>query len=124
MRPKGSTESFPIRVHATPTAGTVAQQAATVAQQIRPLVIQPITIAALNAGSSQTVNVAPYLQSPLSLAAVLRLAPVTVRSGNGVTGSGSGCSVTVNAAKDARGAATLVFEASDGPGRRRTARSG
>ena len=114
---KGSTESFPIRVHATPTAGTDAQQPQ-VAQQIPPLVIQPITIAALNAGSSQTVNVAPYLQSPLSSPQCAVSSVVTVRSGTGVTGSGSGCSVTVNAAKDARGAATLVFEASDGPGRR------
>ena len=80
--------------------------------------IQPITIAALNAGSSQTVNVAPYLQSPLSSPQCAVSSVVTVRSGTGVTGSGSGCSVTVNAAKDARGAATLVFEASDGPGRR------
>ena len=62
---KGSAESFPIRVHATPTAGAEAQEAQ-VAQQVPPLVIQPITIAALNAGASQTVNVAPYLQSPLT----------------------------------------------------------
>ena len=62
---KGSAESFPIRVHATPTAGAEAQEAQ-VAQQVPPLVIQPITIAALKAGASQTVNVAPYLQSPLT----------------------------------------------------------
>ena len=35
----------------------------------------------------------------------------------GVSGSGSGCSITVNAAQDARGSATLVFEVSDGPDR-------
>ena len=114
---KGSNESFPIRVHATPTAGAAAA-APEVVQQVPPLVIQPITIAALNAGSSQTVNIAPYLQSPLSSPQCAVSSVVTVRSGTGVTGSGSGCSVTVNAAKDARGAATLVFEASDGPGRR------
>ncbi|MEP6649273.1 MAG: fibronectin type III domain-containing protein [Lapillicoccus sp.] len=113
---KGSTESFPIRVHATPTAGAEAQTAQ-VAQQVPPLVIQPITIAALNAGSSQTVNVAPYLQSPLSAPQCSVSSFVTVRSGTGISGSGSGCSVTVNASKDARGAATLVYEASDGPGR-------
>ena len=114
---KGSAESFPIRVHATPTAGAEAQEAQ-VAQQVPPLVIQPITIAALNAGASQTVNVAPYLQSPLTSPQCAVSSVVTVRSGTGVTGSGSGCSVTVTAGKDARGAATLVFEASDGPGRR------
>ena len=113
---KGSAESFPIRVHATPTAGAEAQEAQ-VAQQVPPLVIQPITIAALNAGASQTVNVAPYLQSPLTSPQCAVSSVVTVRSGTGVTGSGSGCSVTVTAGKDARGAATLVFEASDGPGR-------
>ena len=115
---KGSAESFPIRVHATPTAGAEAAAAPEVVQQVPPLVIQPITIAALNAGASQTVNIAPYLQSPLSSPQCAVSSVVTVRSGTGVTGSGSGCSVTVNAAKDARGAATLVFEASDGPGRR------
>jgi hypothetical protein len=114
---KGSNESFPIRVHATPTAGPAAA-APEVVQQVPPLVIQPITIAALNAGASQTVNIAPYLQSPLSSPQCSVSSGVTVRSGTGVTGSGSGCSVTVTAAKDARGAATLVYEASDGPGRR------
>ena len=111
---KDSPESFPIRVHATPTAGAEAQQ---LAQQVPPLVIQPITIAALNAGASQTVNVAPYLQSPLGSPQCSVASVVTLRSGAGVTGSGSGCSVTVTAARDARGAATLVYEASDGPGR-------
>ena len=114
---KGSTESFPIRVHATPTAGAKSQEVQ-VAQQVPPLVIQPITIAALNAGASQTVNIGPYLQSPLTSPQCSVSAPVTVRSGTGVTGSGSGCSVTVTASKDARGAAALVYEASDGPGRR------
>ena len=118
----GSTESFPIRVHATPTEGPKATPPPgapppPLAQQVPPLVVSPITVAALNAGSSETVNVAPYLQSPLTSPACSLNPTVTLRSGAGVTGSASGCSLTVTAAKDARGTATLVFEASDGPGR-------
>ncbi len=118
----GSKESFPIRVHATPTEGPKptpppGAPPPPLAQQVPPLVVSPITVAALNAGASETVNVAPYLQSPLASPACSLRPTVMLRSGTGVTGTASGCSITVTAAKDARGTATLVFEASDGPGR-------
>ncbi len=72
---KGSTESFPIRVHATPTAGAEGDAAAGHRRwpsRCRRSSSQPITVAALNAGSSETVNVAPYLQSPLTTPGVQR----------------------------------------------------
>ncbi len=98
---EGSPETFQVRVRVTGA---------------QPLSIRAIRIDGLIAGTSQTVNVAQYLVSPLERPDC-SVARVQVRNGAGVSGTASGCTVTVTAAKEARGDAVLIFEASDAPGR-------
>jgi hypothetical protein len=84
--------------------------------------LRPFTVTGLEAGSSTTVDLRGYLDSPLESpqCAISSAAP---SSGSGLTTSFSGCTLTVRAAAEARGNATVTVSVTDGPpGRNATGR--
>ncbi|HET7304837.1 MAG TPA: Ig-like domain-containing protein [Segeticoccus sp.] len=78
--------------------------------------LRPISVEALNAGDSRTVDVGPYLDSPLQ-DPQCRITDVRAEKRSAVTGRASGCSLTIHAAPDAHGTARLLLKVQDGPGR-------
>lgn len=80
------------------------------------LSVRPALVEGLVAGQSRSIDLTPYLSSPLA-SPVCRIGAAVPRSGSGVTAAGNGCVLTVTAAATARGQATLVVEVSDAPGR-------
>ncbi|GAA2470030.1 Ig-like domain-containing protein [Terrabacter carboxydivorans] len=99
---KGGTDSFKIRVRvvSSPPIATV----------------RPAHIEGLIAGTSRTVNIAQYLDSPLG-APQCAIQATRAVSGTGVTASQSGCQVTVTASSAARGDARIQVQVVDAPGR-------
>jgi hypothetical protein len=102
IKAAGSSESFPIRVRVT--------QAPPIAT------LRPAHIEGLIAGTSETVDLAQFLDSPLG-APRCELVSAEVTSGTGVSTTQSGCRVTVAAAETARGDATVDVRVTDAPGR-------
>jgi hypothetical protein len=78
--------------------------------------MRPFTVTGLKAGSSQTVNLRGYLDSPLEKPAC-SIDAATVSSGKGLSVSRSGCDLTVTASGEASGRGTIDVVVSDGPGR-------
>jgi hypothetical protein len=78
--------------------------------------LRPFTVSGLKAGSSQTVNLRSYLDSPLAKpdCAITAAAPAP---GSGLSTSYSGCHLTVRAGADAKGASSVSVTVSDHPGR-------
>ncbi|MEO6997597.1 MAG: fibronectin type III domain-containing protein, partial [Terracoccus sp.] len=99
---RGGADRFKIRVRVT-SAPPIAT-------------LRPVQIEGLIAGTSRTVNLAQYLDSPLSNP---QCAIVDSRlvSGTGVTTSQAGCRLTVSAGAKARGSVEITVSASDAPGR-------
>ena len=81
-----------------------------------PLTVRPVTVDGLVAGQSQVVDIQRYLDSPLA-SPQCSVSAVRVLTGSGVTGTASGCRVTVTAGAQARRTASLLFVVSDAPGR-------
>ena len=102
VKAKGSTESFPLRVRVT-SAPPIAT-------------LRPAHIEGLIAGTSETVNLAQYLDSPLG-APSCELVSAQVTSGTGLSVSTSGCSVTVKASEQARNDGRIDVRVKDAPGR-------
>lgn len=78
--------------------------------------LRPFSIAGLKAGSSQTISLRSYLDSPLEKPEC-SISSATVPAGSGLTVSYSGCDLTVTAAATARGQASVNVSVADGPGR-------
>jgi hypothetical protein len=85
-------------------------------ENVGPPRVRPFTVSGLKAGSSQTVNLRGYLDSPLEKPACV-IEAARVSSGTGLTTSVSGCALTVTASETASGNATIDVVLSDGPGR-------
>jgi hypothetical protein len=78
--------------------------------------LRPFSISGLKAGSSQTISLRSYLDSPLEKPEC-SISTATVPAGSGLTVSHSGCDLTVAAAATARGQASVNVSVADGPGR-------
>ncbi|OFE17077.1 hypothetical protein BA895_18060 [Humibacillus sp. DSM 29435] len=99
---KGGAEKFKIRVKVT-SAPPIAS-------------LRPVQIEGLIAGTSRTVNLAQYLDSPLT-DPQCAIETSRVVSGTSVTASQKGCQLTVSAGEKARGDARVTVRVSDAPGR-------
>jgi len=102
VRAKGGAERFPIRVRVT-EAPPIAT-------------LRPAHIEGLIAGTSETVNLAQYLDSPLS-SPRCALTSARVVSSSGISVTQQGCTLSVAAAETARGDARIEVRATDAPGR-------
>ena len=78
--------------------------------------MRPFSVTGLKAGSSQTVNLRSYLDSPLEKPECTIVA-ASVSAGSGLTVSRSGCDLTVSAGTEAQGQAVVNVSVADGPGR-------
>ena len=81
-------------------------------------------IEGLIAGTSRTVNLAQYLDSPLTAPQCSVAGGHRCVSGTGVSASASGCQLTVTASDKARGDARIAVQVIDAPGRPRGAGRG
>ncbi|MDN5795269.1 MAG: fibronectin type III domain-containing protein [Intrasporangium sp.] len=102
VKARGAAESFPIRVRVT-GAPPIAT-------------LRPARVEGLIAGTSETVDLAQYLDSPLG-APQCELVSAQVSSGTGLAVSTSGCRVTVTASDTARDDGRIDVRATDAPGR-------
>jgi hypothetical protein len=102
VKAKGGAETFKIRVRVT-SAPPIAT-------------MRPVLVEGLIAGTSRTVNLAQYLDSPLT-APQCSVQETSVVSGTGVTASASGCQLTVSASDKARGDTKIAVRVLDAPGR-------
>ncbi|QIM20701.1 fibronectin type III domain-containing protein [Phycicoccus sp. HDW14] len=84
-----------------------------------PPTLRPISVTGLKEGESRTVDVRPYLDSPLPKPAC-SVTSARVEGGTGVTASASGCSVTLVVGARPSPSAAVAISVSDGP--KRTAR--
>jgi hypothetical protein len=78
--------------------------------------MRPFTVSGLKAGSSQTINLRSYLDSPLDKPGCTIVA-ASVPAGSGLTVSRSGCDLTVSAGSEAQGQSVVNVSVADGPGR-------
>ncbi|MDN5765698.1 MAG: Ig-like domain-containing protein [Humibacillus sp.] len=99
---RGGAEKFKIRVRVT-SAPPLAT-------------LRPARVDGLIAGTSRTVNLAQFLDSPLT-DPQCTIASSRVVSGSGVTTTQSGCLLTVVASDKSRGDATISVGVTDAPGR-------
>ncbi len=102
VKAKGGADSFKIKVRVI-SAPPIAT-------------LRPVRIEGLIAGTSRTVNLAQYLDSPLT-APKCSVQGSQVLSGTGVSASASGCQLTVTASDKARGDASIAVQVIDAPGR-------
>ena len=83
---------------------------------IPPPRLRPMSIAGLQEGQSQTIDIASYLDSPLA-SPQCSVSAALVSSGTALTATHSGCQVTVSAGKAPSPTGSVEVTASDGPGR-------
>lgn len=102
VKAKGGADTFKIKVRVT-SAPPIAT-------------MRPVTVEGLIAGTSRTVNLAQYLDSPLT-APQCSVQSSQVVSGVGVTASTSGCQLTVTASDKARNDTKVTLRVLDAPGR-------
>ena len=102
VKAKGGADSFKIKVRVI-SSPPIAN-------------LRPVRIEGLIAGTSRTVNLAQYLDSPLT-APKCSVQGSQVMSGTGVSASASGCQLTVTASDKARGDASISVQVIDAPGR-------
>jgi len=102
VKAKGGAETYKVKVRvvSAPPAAT----------------LRPVRIEGLIAGTSRTVNLAQYLDSPLTAPKCV-IGQSQVASGTGVTASASGCQLTVSASDKARGDARILVSVTDAAGR-------
>ncbi|WP_345505573.1 Ig-like domain-containing protein [Terrabacter aeriphilus] len=102
VKARGGADSFKIKVRvvSSPPGAT----------------LRPANVEGLIAGTSRTVNLAQFLDSPLS-APQCAITSASVRSGTGVSVSQRGCQLSVSASDQARGDARISVRATDAPGR-------
>ena len=78
--------------------------------------LRPFSVSGLEAGSSRTVNLQSYLDSPLESPSC-SISAASVPAGSGLTVSRSGCDLTLTAGANARGRTVVDVSVADGPGR-------
>ncbi|WP_460460180.1 fibronectin type III domain-containing protein, partial [Angustibacter peucedani] len=87
-----------------------------ISASVPPPSLRPVQLGAIEPGASRTVDLRPYLSSPL-VDAGCTITGSKPLQGNGISGSGSGCKLTVRAGDRASGAQQLLVTVSDAPGR-------
>ena len=118
IQARGADEVSHIRVS---VVGLETQEQAASTNSDTPKVVgpprmRPFSVTGLKAGSSQTISLRGYLDSPLEKPSC-SIDSATVTSGKGLTVSRSGCDLTVTASGEASGKGTIDVAVSDGPGR-------
>ena len=98
---------------ATPATDANGNPVATTAPPPR---VRPFSVAGLKAGSSRTVDLRSYLDSPLDKPQC-SVGAARIESGKGLTARASGCTVTITADQDSSGTGSVTVTVSDGPGR-------
>ena len=98
------------------TAPVLDEQGNAVATTAPPPRVRPFTVAGLEAGSSRTVDLRSYLDSPLDKPQC-SIGAARIDSGKGLTSSFSGCVLTVSADDNSSGTGSVTVSVSDGPGR-------
>jgi hypothetical protein len=83
--------------------------------------LRPFSVSGLAAGSSRTVNLRAYLDSPLENPGCT-ISAAAVPAASGLTVSRSGCDLTLTAAAGARGRTSVDVSVADGPGRNASGR--
>lgn len=83
--------------------------------------LRPFTVSGLKAGSSQTINLRAYLDSPLERPDCI-ISAAAVPSGSGLQVARSGCDLTLTADASARGRTVVDVSVADGPGRNASGR--
>ena len=83
---------------------------------VPPASVRPIDVSGLEEGQSRTVDIGPYLDSPLPEPRCT-VTSAAVESGSGLTASASGCSVTLAVGAEPSQTAQVGIVVSDGPGR-------
>lgn len=78
--------------------------------------VRPFSVSGLKAGSSRTVDMRSYLDSPLDKPQC-SVGAARIESGKGLTARASGCTVTISADNDSSGTGSVTVSVSDGPGR-------
>ena len=122
---QGSDQRFPVqvRVLSLKQASTAPGQPGAVDPEAPPppppAVLRPARVDGLKAGQSQVVNLAQYLDSPFGTlhCSVSGVRVLSSTAGAGVSGTATGCVLTVSATADAAGVTVLAVDVSDGPER-------
>ncbi|GAB3441340.1 Ig-like domain-containing protein [Phycicoccus ginsengisoli] len=119
IQARGADEVSYVRVHVVGLdrqGQTTAVDASGKPQTVAPPRMRPFTVTGLKAGSSQTVNLRGYLDSPLQKPDC-SITSASVTSGKGLAVTRNGCDLTVTASGEASGQGTVDLVVSDGPGR-------
>ncbi|WP_157622390.1 Ig-like domain-containing protein [Nostocoides sp. Soil756] len=99
-----------VRVVGVPTDGSTAED------PVPPPTLRPIRVTGLEEGESRTVDVRPYLDSPLRDPSC-SITAAAVESGTGLTTAVSGCRLTLTAGAKPSLTASVAITVSDGPDR-------
>ncbi|SDP53195.1 Fibronectin type III domain-containing protein [Pedococcus dokdonensis] len=83
--------------------------------------LRPFSVSGLEAGSSRTINLRAYLDSPLETPGCT-ISAASAAPGSGLTVTRSGCDLTLTASASARGRTTVDVSVADGPGRNASGR--
>ena len=118
IQARGATEVSHVRVSVVGLED--GEQAASTSSGANPVVgpprMRPFAVTGLKAGSSRTVSLRGYLDSPLEKPSCT-IEGARVVSGQGLSTRHAGCDLTVVAAGSAQGTAVIDVAVSDGPGR-------
>ena len=87
-----------------------------VATTAPPPRVRPFSVSGLKAGSSRTIDLRSYLDSPLDKPQC-SIGAARIESGKGLTARATGCTLTISADKDSSGTGSVTVSVSDGPGR-------
>ncbi len=99
-----------VRVVGAPTDGTPAED------PVPPPTLRPISVTGLEEGESRTVDVRPYLDSPLPQPEC-SIRGTSVESGTALTATASGCRLTLTVGAKPSLTASVAITVSDGPDR-------
>ena len=99
-----------VRVVGAPTDGTPAED------PVPPPTLRPISVTGLEEGESRTVDVRPYLDSPLPQPEC-SITGTSVESGTALTATASGCRLTLTVGAKPSLTASVAITVSDGPDR-------
>ncbi|WP_157598471.1 fibronectin type III domain-containing protein [Phycicoccus sp. Root101] len=119
IRPKGGEDSF-VRVNVLGLSADPAKAAVDAKGDPLPVAppprMRPFSVTGLKAGSSATVDLRSYLDSPLDKPSCT-VNSARIESGKGLTASVTGCTVTIQASGESSGSGSVAVSVSDGPGR-------
>lgn len=120
----GSDQVQNIKVSVLAAPSKTANAASGAKKEAPPPTLRPVAVQGLKEGSSQSVDLSAYLNSPLADAAC-RITTARVEAGTSLTASASGCTLTLSAgaAPSPTGSVALVVTDKPGSGREAAGRA-